>query len=88
VRRSPHAGFRRLLLVVGIAAALALALIHICADGGAMAGAYRSCQCRGVEWELYDATAADGPRRTVCLGLVVSRTCYQFRSGPMVPCAG
>jgi hypothetical protein len=77
---------RLALVVVGIVAALGLALIRICADGGAMAGAYKTCQCRGVEWQLYDATAADGPRRTLCFGLVKSRTCYQFRSGPRLRC--
>ncbi len=66
---------------------LALALIRRCADGGAMAGVYQSCDCRGFEWQQYDRTAADGPRRTFCLGLVRSRTCYQFRSGPETPCA-
>lgn len=71
-------------LVVG----LALAAIRICADGGAMAGAYRTCECRGLEWQLYDQTAADGPRRTLCLGWVQSWTCHEFRTGPVVACSG
>jgi hypothetical protein len=72
------------LLVVGIA----LTMIRVCADGGAMAGAYRTCECRGFEWQVYDQTAADGPRRTVCLGWIRSWTCYQFRTGPRVACSG
>lgn len=71
------------LLTVG----LGLATIRVCADGGAMAAAYRACECLGWEWTLYDQTAADGPRRTLCLGWVRSSTCYQFRTGPPVPCS-
>lgn len=76
----------RYLLAVALAVLLAAALIRICADGGAMAAAYRACECRGVEWQLYDGTAADGPRRTICVGFVSSRTCYRSRGGPRVPC--
>ena len=72
-------------IVLGVVA-LGLGMIRICADGGAMAGAYRTCECRGLEWQLYDRTPADGPRRTLCLGLIKSRTCYQFRSGPVLAC--
>jgi hypothetical protein len=61
-------------------------LVHVCADGGAMASAYRSCECAGFEWQLYDRTAADGPRRTLCVGLIQSTACYQFRDGPVVSC--
>ena len=67
---------------------LGLATIRICADGGAMAGAYRTCECRGLEWQLYDRTEADGPRRTLCLGWVRSWTCFTFRIGPVVACGG
>ena len=67
---------------------LGLALIRVCAEGGAMAAVYQSCECYGVEWQLYDQTAADGPRRTLCVGWVRSRTCYQFRDGPVVVCPG
>ncbi len=69
------------------AVAAGFLLIHLCADGGAMAGEYRSCRCRGIEWVLYDATAADGPRRTACFGWVSKRTCYQYRDGPELPCS-
>jgi len=79
-------GFRFVLLLGSLVAALGLTLIRVCADGGAMAGAYRTCECRGVEWQLYDATAADGPRRTLCFGFVSSRTCFQSRGGLKVSC--
>jgi hypothetical protein len=80
---------RRVRLGLFVGAALGLALmVRICADGGAMASAYRSCECLGLEYELYDRTAADGPRRTLCVGWMRSTTCYQFRSGPVVPCPG
>jgi hypothetical protein len=77
---------RTFLVVAVLCLALGFAMIHLCADGGAMAGTYQTCECRGWEWELYDRTAADGPRRTLCLGLVRSRTCYQSRGGPSVAC--
>ena len=80
--------FRTLVIVALLTAGLGLATIRICADGGAMAGAYRTCECRGLEWQVYDRTAADGPRRTLCLGWVRSRTCYKFRTGPIVTCSG
>ena len=34
-----------------------------------------------TEWVQYDRTAADGPRRTRCLGRVGSTTCYRSRGG-------
>lgn len=80
---------RRSLLIIGgliAVACLGVVLVNVCADGGAMGSAYRACQCRGVEWEVYDRMAADGPRRTICLGLVRSRTCHATRDGPVVPC--
>lgn len=79
---------RTVVIVALLALGLGLATIRICADGGAMAGAYRTCECRGFEWQLYDRTAADGPRRTLCLGWVRSWTCHQFRTGPLVACTG
>ncbi len=72
-------------LAVGLAAAWML-LYHECASGGAMAGAYRECACSGVELVTLDATPADGPRRTVCLGWVTERRCYASRGGPAIPC--
>lgn len=74
------------LLVGLLLLTLGLAFIRVCADGGAMASAYRTCDCRGLEWEVYDRTPADGPRRTLCLGVLRSATCYQSMSGPEVPC--
>jgi hypothetical protein len=86
-----RAGLTRRVRILSIVALLVLGLglaaIHICADGGAMASAYRTCDCRGLEWELYDRTAADGPRRTLCLGWVRARTCHAFRTGPVVACS-
>jgi hypothetical protein len=78
----------RVLVTALLLAGLGAATIRICADGGAMASAYRSCDCVGFEYPLYDRTAADGPRRTLCVGWIRSRTCYRNRSGPVVPCPG
>ncbi len=77
---------RWLVLCAVIFAVVAVLGIGICADGGAMASAYRTCECQGIEWERYDKSALDGPRRTVCVGWVRSRTCHAFRGGPEVPC--
>jgi hypothetical protein len=78
------------LVVLGIAAVATLGwwlFVHECANGGAMAGRYQTCVCRGIERLDFDATEADGPRRTVCLGIVTARTCYASRGGPEAPCA-
>jgi hypothetical protein len=77
-------------LLLGLAIVALIAAWYaqaVCADGGGMAARYRACSCLGYEWLLYDQTAADGPRRSLCLGLVGRRTCYQFQGGPEVPCA-
>jgi len=76
----------RLLVLLPVLFGLGLFLVRVCADGGAMGSAYRTCDCRGVEWQLYDRTAADGPRRTLCLGILRSRTCFRFREGPAISC--
>ena len=73
--------------VVLACAAAWLALHHECAYGGGMPGWYRDCTCRGIERLDIDQTAADGPRRTVCIGVVTGRTCYGHRGGPTVACS-
>ena len=72
--------------VVLILAALSLLLVKECAYGRGMGAAYKSCDCLGIEWELYDQTAADEPRRTLCIGIVRSRECYQYIGGPQADC--
>lgn len=79
--------FNVVLTCVAVLAAAWLLLYHECASGGAMASWYRACTCSGFEWVLSDQTAADGPRRTVCLGWVTSHTCFQHRDGPQIPCS-
>jgi len=68
---------------VGLAACL---LLSECASGGGMGAAYKICDCLGVEWQLYDRRPADGPRRTICLGIIRSTTCYRLETGPPVHC--
>ena len=63
------------------------AFIRVCSYGGGMAAAYTECKCRGFEWLLYDHTPADGPRKSLCIGIVVSRRCLQFMGGPEVDCS-
>ncbi len=57
-----------------------------CAYGGAMAGEYKDCECMGYEYQLFDQTPADGPRKTICIGLITETTCYEFRDGPVKTC--
>ena len=75
-------------VVVAVVAVIAMALVfgRECAYGGGMAGWYRSCECNGLESLDYDRTAADGPRRTVCLGVVTKRKCHRYPGGPEVAC--
>ncbi len=84
---------RRRRVALGVVAALALAvslaallLLRECAFGGDMGARYKTCQCLGVERELYDARPADGPHKTVCVGIIRSRTCYRMTGGPVVEC--
>jgi len=79
----------RLRVALGVVAALVLAaflLVSECAYGSGMGGRYKTCECLGVERELYDARPADGPHKTVCVGIVRSRTCYRMTGGPIVEC--
>jgi hypothetical protein len=75
-----------LLAIVLVLITLGLLLINECAFGGGMGASYKSCDCIGMEWELYDQTAADGPRKTVCIGIVQSTSCFMFMSGPRTEC--
>jgi hypothetical protein len=81
MRPSAIAALVGLLLVVAWAM-----LVHVCAHGAGMGAAYRTCDCAGFEWELYDRTPADGPRKTLCLGIVRSTTCYTNMGGLEVDC--
>lgn len=74
-------GISVLMLVVA-----GLVLVNTCTEGGAMAATYRTCQCRGIEWKVYDRSAVDGPEHSICFGIVESRTCYLFIGGPEITC--
>ena len=80
-------------MALGVVAALipvvslaACVLVSECAYGGNMGARYKTCECLGVERELYDARPADGPHKTLCVGIVRSRTCYRMTGGPIVEC--
>jgi hypothetical protein len=82
-------GSRVAIVLLGALAAvllLAFLLVHECAYGGGMGAQYKACDCRGIEWLLYDRTPADGPRKTICLGRVRSTTCFRFMEGPEIAC--
>ncbi len=76
-----------LLLTALVLIVVGLLFINECAYGGGMGASYRGCDCFGIEWELYDQTAADGPRKTVCIGIVQSTKCYRYIGGPRVACS-
>ena len=73
-------------LIVLILIAFGFLFVGECAYGGGMGAAYRSCDCLGIEWVLYDGTAADGPRKTICIGIVRSTDCYLYIGGQRVEC--
>ena len=74
------------LLIVLLLIALGLLFVNECFYWAGMGAAYKSCDCVGIERELYDQTAADGPRKTVCIGIVRSTQCYQYMDGPSIEC--
>lgn len=74
------------LIIVAVILLSAFLLIHECAYGGGMGARYKVCDCRGSEWLLYDQTPVDGPRKTMCLGIVRSTTCYRITGGPQITC--
>ncbi len=77
---------RKSLLALVLWVGAGFLLVRECAYGGGMGAAYKTCQCLGIEWELYDSRPADGPRKTICLGIVQSTTCYRFDGGPVIEC--
>jgi hypothetical protein len=74
------------LVIVLLLIALGLLFVNECFYWAGMGAAYKSCDCLGIERELYDQTAADGPRKTVCIGMVRSTQCYQSMGGPSIEC--
>ena len=77
---------RKLLLALALWAVAVFLLIHECTYGGGMGARYKTCECLGIEWERYDSRPADGPRKTICIGIVQSTTCYRMERGPVIEC--
>ena len=77
---------RNTLLVVALYAVAGFLLVRECVYGGGMGAAYKTCECLGIDWEVYDARPADGPHKTICIGIIRSRTCYRFTGGPIIEC--
>ena len=88
VRRDPRRREEasRALLVLIAGALASLLLVRECAFGGGMGARDRTCRCLGVEWTLDDRRPADGPRQSLCVGVVLSRTCYRVTDGPVIEC--
>lgn len=74
------------LLILAAILTAGFLFIRECAFGGGMGAPYKSCNCIGIEWEMYDQHPVDGPRKTVCIGVVESTTCYRLTGGPIIEC--
>ena len=74
------------LMLILLLIALWRILINDCSYVGGMGSSSTICDCSGIEWVLYDRTASDGPRKTICIGIVRSTRCYQYIDGPTVEC--
>ncbi len=75
------------LVVMLVLIVLGIAVVNDCSSIGGMGWSVVKCECSGIERVLYDRTAGDGPMRTICIGLVRSRECFQYVDGPKVPCS-
>lgn len=74
------------LLIILVLIVLGFLFVNECFYWAGMGASAKSCDCSGLEWELYDQTAADGPRKTVCIGIIQATTCYSYMDGPEVEC--
>lgn len=74
------------LLALAVVIVAGWLLVRECAYGGNMGASYKTCECIGREWEVYDGRPADGPVKTICVGIVRSWTCYRDTGGPVVDC--
>ncbi len=81
-RRAAAAVVALLLLII-----LGLVFINDCSYIGGMGSSAETCECSGFERVLYDQTEGDGPMRSICIGRVADRTCFQYLDGPEVPCS-
>jgi len=73
------------LLVVAAIILAGLLLVHTCSLGtGWGVGVQKSCECSGVEWTLYNQLPVDGDMRTVCIGVIKSAECYEYKNNEKV----
>lgn len=76
---------RPLLLIIILVVAGSM-LVGQCSYFAGMGASLTDCDCLGHQLLLYDRTAADGPRKSICIGLIRSVECYQYVGGPPVEC--
>lgn len=76
-----------LLILIALLIVLGFLLVNECFYWAEMGAAYKTCDCVGIERELYDPTAVDGPRKTVCIGIVQSPKCYKYIDGHITECS-
>ncbi len=75
-----------LLALALLAVLFGFIFVHNCDSTGVMGQSVVACDCTGYEWLLYDRTEADGPKRSLCLGLVHERQCFEFTGGRQLDC--
>lgn len=64
---------------------IAIVLIHSCDSlTGWAVGEQRSCDCKGIEWVLFDKLSVDGDRKSICIGFVESSECYEYENNERV----
>ncbi len=81
-----HKKIAALLAIAVLLTALGFALVNDCSSIGGMGWSVVKCECSGFQWVLYDRTEADGPMRSLCIGIVQSRSCFEYVDGPRVEC--
>ena len=75
-----------LLAIIVLLTALSILFVNECSSVGGMGWSVVKCECTGIQRILYDRTEVDGPMRSICIGVVQSRTCFQYVDGPRIEC--
>lgn len=71
---------------IGLLLGLGFLAINECSYYAGMGASMKACTCTGREILVYDRTASDGPRKTICVGIVRTFECFQGPGGASIPC--
>lgn len=73
------------LLAVATIIIVSLLLVRTCSlQTGWNVGVQKSCECSGIEWTLYNQLPVDGDMKTVCIGVIKSVECYEYKNNEKV----